>query len=121
MANVRLADGKISGVRCGVLYYSMKRIVSIKDLAKSIKDELVRVKKIVCEKLTSPWIISNAPEGYNAVHKEDPVTHLNRSGKGTEHKLADAGIMEVKQIKTLTLSQQAHLKANHKVSEIYIF
>ena len=82
VANVRLADGSISGVRCGVFNYSTNRIISIKDFAKAIKDKLARVKKLVCGKFTSPWSISNAPEGYNAVHKENHVTHLKRVGKG---------------------------------------
>ena len=83
----------------------MKPIVSIKDFAKAIKKELSRHKKLSCETLTSPWIVPDAPEGYNAVHKEDPVTHLKRVGRETAQKLATARITKFKHIKILTIEK----------------
>ena len=119
VAEVRLAIGSIKGVGYRVFDYSMRRIISIKDFAKAIKEESSRVKELSCKTLTLPWTVSNTPEGYNSVHEDDPVTQLIRVGTGTAQKLATAGITKVKNIKMLILEQHAHLKANNKVSEIF--
>ena len=84
----------------------MKIIVSIKDFAKAVKEELSRFHKLSYQTLASPWTVSSTPEGYNTVHEEDPMTHLKRVGRVKSQKLADVVITKVKYINISTLEQQ---------------
>ena len=79
---------------------------------------MAREKTLKYETLTSPWGINDAPEEYNAIHKEDPMTHLKRFGDTTAKKITAAGITHVKEIKSLINDEWTHLRADHKISKI---
>ena len=96
VTKVGLADSSIREMMCIAFDYSIKRIVGIKDFAKAIREEMTQIKKLKCEILTSPWVISNTPEGYSTTHKEDTATHLKRVGNRTFKNLATTGIIYVK-------------------------
>ena len=113
VAAVRLHDGSVVGRKSRVFDYTNRRLISLKEWHKRIKEEINRVRSLKTNGKRSKWIDNMDPNNKKEVWQDDSIDKLPGVGKpGTlTHKhLSEAGLTTVREVSAISPDGLAHIR-----------